>query len=549
MLSSKPYTGSTPNSSNMTIGNAIHGLANDSPITTLINIEMAAWAARKRGLNSIRLYLHPQSIIRPTEGFNKWIIAKTKAFIAPFRNLQYQSQPPLQLICQRKLDTSVILHGVKVEVKTVLLSRKARLSLIANALQTVRTDLGLLKSNNRKRLIKCLTYKIDQVSIGLAAASTCLRSDVLAGGSLSKAPFLLLSIIDSVSIYLYLTKFLSSVEGHAFGVVDTTYNGRIYAQYFLNRGGNFVSYNIPGNKYTLISDPDFSIDEERIIKKSDNALTSSERELCRNYLQHRVNDPREVLTYMKNAHIDTGLEDVNVNDLFHKSHELETQFVAVIFLHSVSDAGYLFGHDGFIDLSEWCFMTIDHLLLNPNCLKIIIKPHPNVDLIYRPADLCFAFRLRTKYILTKKVVFASSGLTIDYLSKLPRFIGITHHGSVAEELAFLHKPVIASTKGPWGNSYKFLNLWQDPADYLHMLNALPHGIKFRLTNCDQIELLKYIRDSRLNVEKDYSKSYVSSLNNKVLTLSRSKRKKAAISLLNKHNSHCLDELLPDLPKI
>ena len=80
--------------------------------------------------------------------------------------------------------------------------------------------------------------------------------------------------------------------------------------------------------------------------------------------------------------------------------------------------------------------------------------------------------------------------------------GLTHHGSVAEELVAVGVPVIASSKAPWGTTYPFLRVWNSPGEYIDILESL-HAANWLPPNDAQKEaLVQFISEYRLSVEPE-----------------------------------------------
>jgi hypothetical protein len=80
-------------------------------------------------------------------------------------------------------------------------------------------------------------------------------------------------------------------------------------------------------------------------------------------------------------------------------------------------------------------------------------------------------------------------------------VGITHHGSVAEELVFKKIPVIASTNSYWGEEYKFGYWWKNVKDYENLISG--KAITELVVTKTQIdELYRYAMDQYFNINSD-----------------------------------------------
>jgi hypothetical protein len=170
----------------------------------------------------------------------------------------------------------------------------------------------------------------------------------------------------------------------------------------------------------------------------------------------------------------------------------------VLFLHAFSDAAYCYKLDGFKDLMEWTTTSIDILINNTFIHKVLIKPHPNISFDNYPADQGAMFYLKQKYSNVSKVVFLDKYASLIALCKLDCIIGITRHGSVAEEMSFLNKPVVAYKYGPWENYHNFLISWENRSDYECLLSNLNYEVVHSVPIKNQIYLVNYFSEYRLN---------------------------------------------------
>ncbi len=78
-------------------------------------------------------------------------------------------------------------------------------------------------------------------------------------------------------------------------------------------------------------------------------------------------------------------------------------------------------------------------------------------------------------------------------------MGITHHGSIAEELTFLGVPVVAGVYAPWGRAYKFVHAWNSPSEYRKTLMSLSVDNWYRPSELMSDELYRYVLECRIYV--------------------------------------------------
>ena len=144
---------------------------------------------------------------------------------------------------------------------------------------------------------------------------------------------------------------------------------------------------------------------------------------------------------------------------------------AIVYLHSFTDAQYIYGYDGYHDLMDWCLNTISLLNSNEHVSKVIVKPHPGINPVYHPGDSFATNYLKSKISKFDKVQWADFHFDVNHINSLGLVVGITHHGSVAEELVFKKIPVIASTHSYWGEEYKFGYWWKDVKEYEKLISS------------------------------------------------------------------------------
>ena len=173
----------------------------------------------------------------------------------------------------------------------------------------------------------------------------------------------------------------------------------------------------------------------------------------------------------------------------------------ILYLHSFTDAQYTYGYDGYNDLRDWALRTIFLLNLNKYVSKIIVKTHPGINPIHHPGDVIANKYLKSKSSEFKKVQWADFHFDVNNIEKKESVVGITHHGSVAEELVFVKIPVIASTYSPWGNEYKFGYWWDNKKEYEDLIST-KSIINLVVTNAQMDELYRYAKDQYLNINSD-----------------------------------------------
>jgi hypothetical protein len=171
--------------------------------------------------------------------------------------------------------------------------------------------------------------------------------------------------------------------------------------------------------------------------------------------------------------------------------------VVTVFLHSFDDGQYFFGVDGFDDMFAWTKFTIDRCLANSGIRSILVKDHPGAQHRRFTGHATAVRRLREVYRSESRVTFLRSNSSLVRLCQEARFFGITHHGSVAEEVVFLGQPMIGSVRAPWERNYPFLTVWNTVAEYGNILDGLSTRI-WRPPSIDERKaLFRYVQEYRL----------------------------------------------------
>jgi hypothetical protein len=140
----------------------------------------------------------------------------------------------------------------------------------------------------------------------------------------------------------------------------------------------------------------------------------------------------------------------------------------VIFLHSIRDANFLFGYDGFNGISDWADKTIQTLSNNTDN-RIYIKFHPNVNYNEDSIEFNFLKFLVNKFSDCGFVRFVDPTISLVELAKTGKFVGISHHGSVLEELVYMGVPVICFYKALYFDIFEIGFRWKNRPEFEYMV--------------------------------------------------------------------------------
>jgi hypothetical protein len=214
-----------------------------------------------------------------------------------------------------------------------------------------------------------------------------------------------------------------------------------------------------------------------------------EKDKITEYYKNRIERPWEAFRY-KVEKYSSNKELTNLNGV-----------TVILYLHSFTDAQYVYGYDGYHDLMDWCLSTISLLNSNEYISKVVVKPHPESTSTYHPGDSIANKYLKSQLSKFDKVEWADFHFDVNHIVSKGLVVGITHHGSVAEELVFKKIPVIASTNSYWGEEYKFGYWWKNVKDYENLISG--KAITELVVTKTQIdELYRYAMDQYFNINSD-----------------------------------------------
>jgi hypothetical protein len=314
---------------------------------------------------------------------------------------------------------------------------------------------------------KILYSKYKDIQYGDISASTVFRN---------KNMFQLVKNLEFIKESFRLTSFIQLVNHVAikynsdkllkyFSVLDFTYSEAILLRILPKNNFIYIETQDYKNENLLINSPELYY-YPWVARAVNNY--NIDNSIIVNYYNSRLYNPHEVLDYMWMGTNNNNSNAVQLDNGTNFIEYSEKQY-AVLFLHAFSDAAFCYGLDGFKDLMDWTLTTINILLENNKIDKILIKPHPNISFDYYPADQNAMLYLKSYFSNNEKVLFLAKNCSLIAICNLKNIIGITRHGSVAEEMTYLNKPVIAYRYGPWKNYHNFLITWENKIHYKKIL--------------------------------------------------------------------------------
>ena len=497
----------------------LHSTATHGAMYFYTVLRNAVWLLKKNNkIDVVEIYFHPVVVLSPVALLSpnalkriagsveeKWsfiksklnYLLKTPAVGPASKNKESKSDSLYKKIFE--LGNSCSIKTANGELSLFPAKKKLIKSLrvmLANDWVAIKLWLGLYVAGklDARRLLQ---LKYEGVLIGDLIASTSLRSYPESGGSLHKSRGLLSLIARSVALVDYCKNHLSIVDNNDVYVTipEPTYLQAIYRRSLHSFGANILETH-HYNGYKKIIESSKVLTNPAIVQNPGLKIRNVNREKSIAYLNSRIEKPSESLWYMYNGvnRSDELLFDLNGVEVRIQGDQL----YAVVFLHSFDDGQYYFGLDGFDDLYEWTTETIDQLLENKNVNTIFVKRHPNLNYSRCPGDLVAFQRLTKRYKQRERVVWLGKDVSPKAFVNSGKFFGITHHGSVAEELVFLGVPVIAGTCAPWGSAYKFVHTWRSPTEYREMLKSFSLDVWSRPSDYMRNDLYRFVQEYRID---------------------------------------------------
>ena len=465
----------------------------------LATIDIALWLNRKRGFKKINI----NCISTYNSPFNFFAILMRLKNIPTYLN-RNKLQKYIQLLELSESKNSEIANFCKgnsdhayltIDNLTISFTRERldkRLSILGFIKLYIKIISDYKSYFNSPALKKriYLNYKVDKIFAGLHILSESLRSDYKSYGSIFHCRLGILAALYKLNrSYTQYNRINLSKNYHNFVCgPDQEYLYGVFSRFMSDQGSFFIetsNMQVPYIKREL-KENYYSRLNLAQIKNSSNFINE---EKVFNYYTNRIQKPWEVLNYKFEKYSSDqaflGLDGTSV----------------IIYLHSFTDAQYVYGYDGYHDLMDWSFRTISLLNSNTYVNKIIVKPHPATNPFYHPGDVIANEYLKVKVSNFDRVMWADFHFDVNHIKSSGLVIGITHHGSVAEELVFQNFPVIASEHAPWGKKYKFGYFWEDLEEYEALISG-KSITELKVTKSQTKELYRYAMDQYFYNDKE-----------------------------------------------
>jgi len=338
-----------------------------------------------------------------------------------------------------------------------------------------------------------LKYQVSNIYAGLHILSEALRSDYRSYGSILHCRLGILAALYKLhsSLNSY-KKIVLPRETNTFvcGPAQEYIYG-FFSRFLSDQGACFIDTSCMQAPFIKQNLKDKYYSRLKIYRPKNDDTIPDKQKIFDHY-KTRIEFPWLSLDYMhflKNKKV-TDKKIINIKGL-----------TVILYLHSFTDAQYYYGYDGYNDLMHWALRTVHILNSNKHVSRIIIKPHPGINPIHHPGDAIANKYLKSKSLQLEKVQWADFHFDVNHFKSSELLVGVTHHGSVAEELVFSKIPVIASTNAPWGKEYKFGYWWNNQKEYEDLISS-KSITNLVVTNAQIDELCRYAKDQYFNINSD-----------------------------------------------
>ncbi|MDC0096436.1 hypothetical protein OAI58_09140 [Amylibacter sp.] len=480
----------------------------------LATIDCAIWLSEKNSVNEIHVISYPinkclnpfQYLLKLKNFLHYWKklwkkIWKNNNVSYEFEKLILDENDELhKFMTSRINEFSINYKNIDIRFTQMPISfNKFHLSEIFSNIKSTIAIYKKYFTKNKLYHKKYLEFKSENCYLGLHILSEAMRSDYRSFGSIFNADA---GILTAIYKFVMTKKIIHTIPTNVSCSTyvcgpDQEYTYGVFSQLMSKRGARFIEMVSEQEPFVIQENLDLYYKRPAIKAYPCEHDQSTLASLMDSYFHDRVTAPWKVFPYMD---LLKGTKQKPAPSFTRDTSKL----TVVIYLHSFTDAQYVFGHDGYHDLEDWTISTVKALYSNQKVGKIIVKPHPGIDPVYHPGDVIANRRLRKRLtIYGYKVIWADYHFNTQQLINIGKCLAITHHGSVAEEASYLGIPLIASAYGPWGTNYSFGHFWSDKDKYETLLRTLDVN-DIAISADHQKSLFEYVKDKNFSSIKPHS---------------------------------------------
>lgn len=336
---------------------------------------------------------------------------------------------------------------------------------------------------------KLINLHFQGINIGRAIGSAALRNNSYAHGSIRKCN-IFPTIFGAIFIVNSIKDNFRLKDVHTYCIPSERYFLQsLFVQAFRSLGAKILDFTRSNIELEIVN-PDQEFNSFNQVQYYPCSLLKQGIIDAKVYMDTRIKEPEKGLWYMFRG---ANSYDDRVIDKNKKPILLdEKKLYVILFLHMFEDGQYAFGYDGCDDIFHWTTLTINELLKNNNISTIFIKQHPNMSYSKYPGDKIANDILIKLYGSNNRVIWLHESCGPYSFRKIPNVIGITKHGSVSEEMAYLKIPSISSECSRWGNYFNFCTTWNNVIQYKKILQSLSLRDAAHLVDSQVHSLFKFI---------------------------------------------------------
>ena len=371
----------------------------------LTSIDLAMWLHKLFGYKQITIccissYNSPFNFFALLMRFRNLSSYLTKKKLQKLQNFLFSSRDQihnyseLALFCSGKVDqASLIIDELEINFVRERLNKNISLIRYIKLTYNIFLDYKYYFSKSALKRKTYLDYTVSNIHSGLFVLSEALRSDYKSYGSVHNSSLGILT-----SLYKLHRSFLefknislpNDIENFVCGP-DQEYLYGFFSRFLADKNTCFIETSNLLSPYIKRELKDKYYSRLSLSQSLKNSLPPDKDKISK-YYNDRIERPWETFNY-KFKKYSTVKELENLNGL-----------TVILYLHSFTDAQYVYGYDGYNDLMDWCYSTILLLNLNHYVSNVIVKPHPESTSDYHPGDAIANNYLKSKISSFDKVL-------------------------------------------------------------------------------------------------------------------------------------------------
>jgi hypothetical protein len=420
-------------------------------------------------------------------GFRK-VLKKSILFINKNRSDTHNNLGFYEKFLHKKKSILEI-QGLSISIEIIDLSLLKKIKIILHSFITSLYFWLYTKKIVVVNIEKLINMQYRDINIGRAIGSAAIRSNSYAHGSIHKCN-IFPSIFGAIYIVNYIKANFNCKSVPSYCIPSERYFLQsLFVQAFRSQGAKILDFTRSNIEFEIVS-PDEEFNWFNQVQYYPCSILDRGNYQAKAYMETRIMEPEKGLWYMFRGSnsCDEKIIDNNEKPIFLDDKKL----YVILFLHMFEDGQYAFGYDGCDDIYHWTILTMNELIKNKNIETIFIKQHPNMSYSKYPGDKIANDMLLNFFSSNPKVIWLHETCGPYAFKGVQNLIGISKHGSVVEEMAFLRIPSISSVCSRWNNHFDFSKTWNSVPQYIKILQGLSLKDASKLNESQVHSLFKYI---------------------------------------------------------